>query len=126
MIQVKDNVYWLGLKDWDLRRFHGHELSTHRGSTYNTYLIRDEKTILVDTVWTPYQDAFLDILEKEVGIENIDGIVINHNEPDHGGSLGALMERIPNVPIYCSKKGVESIKGHFHKDWNFVPVKAGD
>ena len=84
MIQVKDNVYWLGLKDWDLRRFHGHELSTHRGSTYNTYLIRDEKTILVDTVWTPYQNDFLDILEKEVGIANIDGIVINHNDPDHG------------------------------------------
>lgn len=126
MIQVKDNVYWLGLKDWDLRMFHGHELSTHRGSTYNTYLIRDEKTILVDTVWTPYQNEFLDILEKEVGITNIDGIVINHNESDHGGSLGALMERIPNVPIYCTKRGVESIKGHFHKDWNFVPVKTGD
>ncbi len=126
MIQVKDNVYWLGLKDWDLRRFHGHELSTHRGSTYNTYLIRDEKTILVDTVWTPYQNDFLDILEKEVGIANIDGIVINHNEPDHGGSLGALMERIPNVPIYCTKRGVDSIKGHFHMDWNFVPVKTGD
>ena len=58
MIQVKDNIYWLGLRDWDLRRFHGHELSTHRGSTYNTYLIRDEKTILVDTVWTPYRMNF--------------------------------------------------------------------
>ena len=126
MIQVKDNVYWLGLRDWDLRRFHGHELSTHRGSTYNTYFIRDEKTILVDTVWTPYQQEFLDLLEKEVGIANIDGIVINHNAPDHGGSLGALMEKIPNVPIYCTKKGVETIKAHFHKDWNFVPVKTGD
>ncbi|NLN65270.1 MAG: MBL fold metallo-hydrolase [Clostridiaceae bacterium] len=126
MIQVKDNIYWLGLRDWDLRRFHGHELSTHRGSTYNTYLIRDEKTILVDTVWTPYKDEFLDLLEKEVGINNIDGIVINHNEPDHGGCLEALMDKIPNVPIYCSKKGVDIIKGHFHKDWNFVPVKTGD
>lgn len=126
MIQVKDNVYWLGLRDWDLRRFHGHELSTHRGSSYNTYLIKDEKTILVDTVWTPYQNDFLELLEREVGISNIDGIVINHNEPDHGGSLAALMERLPNIPIYCSRKGVETIKAHFHKDWNFVPVKTGD
>ncbi len=126
MIQVKDNVYWLGLRDWDLRRFHGHELSTHRGSTYNTYLIKDEKTILVDTVWTPYQNEFLELLEREVGISNIDGIVINHNEPDHGGCLAALMERLPNIPIYCSRKGVEIIKAHFHKDWNFVPVKTGD
>jgi len=126
MIKVKDNIYWLGLRDWDLRRFHGHELSTHRGSTYNTYLIRDEKTILIDTVWAPYQDEFLSILEKETGFSGIDGIVINHIEPDHGGCLGALMEKIPNVPIYCSKKGVETIKGHFHKDWNFIPVKTGD
>lgn len=126
MIQVKDNVYWLGLKDWGLRKFHGHELSTHRGSTYNTYLIRDEKNILVDTVWTPYQDEFLELLEREIGISNIHGIVINHNEPDHGGCLAALMERTPDIPIYCTKKGIESIKGHFHKDWNFVPVKTGD
>ncbi len=126
MIQVKDNVYWLGLKDWDLRRFHGHELSTHRGSTYNTYLIKDEKTILVDTVWTPYKEDFLELLEQQVGISNIDGIVINHMEPDHGGSLEAIMEIIPDVPIYCSRKGVDTIKGHFHKEWNFVPVKTGD
>ncbi len=126
MIQVKDNIYWLGLKDWDLRRFHGHELSTHRGSSYNSYLIKDEKTILVDTVWTPYKDDFLELLEREIGISNIDGIVVNHMEPDHGGSLEAIMEKIPEVPIYCSRRGVETIKGHFHKDWNFVPVKTGD
>lgn len=127
MIQVKDNVYWLGIKDWDLRRFHGHEFSTHRGSSYNTYLIRDEKNILVDTVWTPFQNEFLELIEKEVGFSNIDGIIINHMEPDHGGCLGALMELVPkDTPIYCSPKGVESIKNHFHKDWNFVPVKTGD
>lgn len=127
MIQVKDNVYWLGLKDWELRRFHGHEFSTHRGSSYNTYLIRDEKNILVDTVWTPFQKEFLEIIEKEVGFSNIDGIIINHMEPDHGGCLGALMELVPeNTPVYCSPKGVESIKGHFHKEWNVIPVRTGD
>lgn len=126
MIQVKDNIYWLGLRDWDLRRFHGHELSTHRGSSYNTYLIKDEKTVLVDTVWAPYQQEFLDIVEREVGFSNIDAVIINHNEPDHGGSLDALMEKIPNAPIYCSKRGVDSIKSHFHKDWNLIPMKTGD
>jgi anaerobic nitric oxide reductase flavorubredoxin len=126
VIQVKDNIYWLGLRDWELRSFHGHELSTHRGSTYNTYLIRDEKTILVDTVWTPYVKEFLELLDREAGISNIDGIVVNHCELDHGGCIEALLERIPNVPVYCSPKGVETIKKHFHKDWNFVPVKTGD
>ncbi|TYQ18040.1 UNVERIFIED_CONTAM: flavorubredoxin [Acetivibrio alkalicellulosi] len=126
MIEVKNNVYWVGIKDWDLRRFHGHELSTHRGSTYNSYIIKDEKTVLVDTVWNPYKEEFVENLEREVGLENIDMIIINHCEPDHAGSLGYLMEKIPNTPIYCSKNGEQSIKGHFHKDWNINVVKTGD
>ena len=126
MIEIKKNIYWTGIKDWDLRVFHGHELSTHRGSSYNSYLIKDEKTILVDTVWDPYKEEFVARLEKEVGLNNIDAIVINHIEPDHGGSLGYLMERIPNVPIYCTKNGVEIIKKTFHKEWNFNAVKTGD
>jgi len=127
LIQVKDNVYWIGLKDWELRRFHGHEYSTHRGSSYNTYLIRDEKNILVDTVWTPFKNEFIELIGKEVGFSNVHGIIVNHNEPDHGGCLDALMDVLPkDTPIYCSPKGVESIRKHFHKDWNFVPVKTGD
>lgn len=126
MVEIKKNVYWIGIKDWELRQFHGHEYSTHKGSTYNSYLIKDEKVVLIDTVWDPYKEEFAKRLEKEVGIQNIDAIVINHIEPDHGGSLGYIMENIPNVPIYCTKNGVEIIKRHFHKDWNFNIVKTGD
>ncbi|MCX7841972.1 MAG: flavodoxin domain-containing protein [Clostridia bacterium] len=126
MIEIKKNIYWTGIKDWDLRRFHGHELSTHRGSTYNSYLIKDKKTVLVDTVWDPYKEEFAERLEKEVGINSIDMIVINHIEPDHGGSLGYIMSRIPDTPIFCTKNGAEIIKRHFHKDWNFNIVKTGD
>ncbi|MCX7708255.1 MAG: flavodoxin domain-containing protein [Clostridia bacterium] len=126
MIEIKKNVYWVGVKDWSLRQFHGHELSTHRGSTYNSYLIKDEKTVLVDTVWDPYKEEFAERLEKEVGLQNIDMIVINHIEPDHGGSLGYIMSKIPNTPIYCTKNGADIIKRHFHQDWNFNIVKTGD
>jgi Uncharacterized flavoproteins len=126
MIQIKNKIFWCGIKDWELRQFHGHELSTHRGSTYNSYLIKDKKTVLVDTVWNPYKEEFVDRLDKNVGIRNIDMIVINHIEPDHGGSLGYLMEKIPEVPIYCTKNGADIIKKHFHKDWNFNIVKTGD
>lgn len=126
MLEIKKNIFWTGIKDWELKIFHGHELSTHRGSTYNSYILRDEKTILVDTVWSPYKEEFIDDLEKNVGIKNIDAIVINHTEPDHGGSLGYLMERIPGTPIYCTKNGSEIIRKHFHKDWNFNIVKTGD
>lgn len=126
MIEIKKDIYWTGIKDWGLRHFHGHELSTHRGSTYNSYLIKDEKTVLVDTVWDPYKEEYVDALDKEVGISNIDMIIVNHVEPDHGGSLDYLMSKIPNVPIYCTKNGADIIKRHFHKDWNFKIVKTGD
>lgn len=126
MIEIKKDIYWTGIKDWGLRHFHGHELSTHRGSTYNSYLIKDGKTVLVDTVWDPYKEEYVDALEKDVGLGNIDMIIINHVEPDHGGSLGYLMSKIPDVPIYCTKNGADIIKKHFHKDWKFNIVKTGD
>lgn len=126
MNRIKDEIYSVGIRDWELRHFHGHELSTHRGSTYNSYLIKDEKNILVDTVWDPFKEAFTDKLDEEVGLKNIDAIVINHIEPDHGGSLGYLMSKIPETPIYCTKNGAEIIKRHFQQDWNFNIVKTGD
>ncbi len=126
MIEIKKDIFWLGLKDWELREFHGHELSTHRGSSYNSYLIKDEKNVLIDTVWSPYKEEFADILEKEIGIDNIDMIVINHSEPDHAGSLGYIMSRIPDTPIYCTRNGADILKKYFGKDWNFNIVKTGD
>ncbi|MFA6309423.1 MAG: flavodoxin domain-containing protein [Clostridia bacterium] len=126
MIKIKNDIYWVGIKDWGVRNFHGHEFSTHRGSSYNSYLIKDEKTVLVDTAWTPYKEEYTERLEKEVGLKNIDMIVINHIEPDHGGSLGLLMSKIPDTPIYCTKNGADIIKKYFHKDWNFNIVKTGD
>lgn len=126
MIEIKKDIYWIGIRDWEIRSFHGNELSTHRGSSYNSYLIKDEKIVVVDTVWEPYKDIFVDNLEKEVGLQNIDMIVVNHCETDHSGSLPLLMSKIPNVPIYCTKNGAEMIKKHYHKDWNFNIVKTGD
>ncbi|HEX9062885.1 MAG TPA: flavodoxin domain-containing protein [Clostridia bacterium] len=126
MVEITKNIYWTGIRDWGIRVFHGHELSTHRGTTYNSYIIKDKKNVLVDTVWDPFKEEFLENLENDVGLQNIDLIVINHIEPDHGGSLGYLMEKIPNTPIYCTKNGAEIIKKHFHKDWNFNIVKTGD
>ena len=129
MYEIAKNIYWTGIKHWTLKYFHGYELSTQNGSTYNAYLIKDEKNILVDTVWYPFADEFAKKLEAEVGLANIDAVVINHIEPDHGGSLGRLFEcgLKPDTPVYCSKPGVEIIKKYFHKeDWNFQPVNSGD
>lgn len=124
--QIKNNVSWVGKIDWELRKFHGNEYSTHRGSTYNSYLVREEKTVLIDTVWKPYAKEYVDNLRKEIDLDKIDYVIANHAEIDHSGSLPELMQHIPETPVYCTKNGMKSIKGHYHKDWNFVPVKTGD
>ena len=124
--KITSRVSWVGKVDWELTTFHGDELSTHRGSSYNSYLIRDKKVALIDTVWQPYDREFVKRLQQEIDLDKIDYIVMNHNEIDHSGALPELMRHIPNVPIYCTKKGEAIIRGHYHQDWNFVNVKTGD
>ena len=123
---VKNNVSWVGKVDWELRTFHGEELSTHRGSSYNSYLLEEEKTVLIDTVWLPFAEEFVTSLAAEIDLNKIDYIVVNHGEVDHSGSLPALMKRIPQTPIYCTANAVKSLKGQYHQDWNFRVVKTGD
>jgi flavorubredoxin len=126
MKKIKKDVYWTGKVDWELRKFHGDEYSTHRGTTYNSFLVKDKKTALIDTVWSPFGAEFVENLDKHVPLREIDYVVAQHAEIDHSGALAELMEKIPDTPVYCTNNGVKSLKGHFHKDWNFVPVKTGD
>jgi flavorubredoxin len=123
---IKNNVSWVGKVDWELETFHGHELTTHHGSTYNSYLIQEEKTVLIDTVWKPFANEFVDNLAQEGVLDKIDFIVANHGEIDHSGALPELLRRIPDTPIYCTANAVKSLKGMYHQDWNFNVVKTGD
>lgn len=124
--KITKKVTWVGKIDWGLRKFHGDELSTHKGSSYNSYLIRDKKTVLIDTVWQPFAKEFIEELEKEIDLDEIDYIIANHGEIDHSGALTELMKLIPDTPIYCTGNGIKSLKGHYHQNWNFVQVKTGD
>ncbi len=124
--KIKEGITWVGKVDWELRRFHGEEYSTHKGTTYNSYLVRGEKTALIDTVWTPFAKEFVENLKKEIDLNSIDYIIANHAESDHSGALADLMREIPDTPVYCTAAGVKSLRGHFHQDWNFVSVKTGD
>ncbi|MCP3923670.1 MAG: anaerobic nitric oxide reductase flavorubredoxin [Desulfobacterales bacterium] len=125
-INVKNNVDWIGKIDWELRKFHGDEYSTHRGSSYNSYLIQEEKNVVIDTIWKPFAKDYIENLKTEIDLKKIDYIIVNHAEVDHSGSLPELMSLIPDTPIYCTKNALRSIKGHYHEDWNFNPVKTGD
>jgi len=124
--KIKNNVFWVGKTDWDIRKFHGNEYSTHRGTTYNSYLIKEEKIALIDTVWKPFSKEFVKNLSNELDLNKIDFIIANHAEIDHSGALPELMEKVPDKPVYCTANGVKSIKGHYHKDWDFKVVKTGD
>ncbi|MFC4803621.1 MBL fold metallo-hydrolase [Filifactor villosus] len=123
---VKSNVWWVGFIDWELEQFHGDDYSIYNGSSQNAYLIEEEKTVLIDTVWKPHDRHFIDNLKQEIDLNKIDYIIVNHGEIDHSGSLPALMKEIPDTPIYCTKNALSSLKGQFHEDWNFNVVKTGD
>lgn len=123
---IRNNVYWVGKNDWELRGFHGYEYSTHRGSSYNSYLIKEEKTILIDTVYQPFSHEFVENLANEIELSSIDYIISNHAEPDHSGALIELLRIIPGTPVYCTANGIKSIKGHYHQELNFKTVKTGD
>lgn len=125
-IKMTDKVSWVGKIDWELRTFHGEEYSTHRGSSYNSYLIRDEKTVLIDTVWEPFAEEFIENLKKEIDLEEIDYVISQHSEVDHSGALPLLLKEVPDLPVYCTANGAKILKAHYHKDWNFVEVKTGD
>ncbi len=124
---VKNNVFWVGKIDWELEFFHGSDYTIKHGSSQNAYLITEEKTVLIDTVWMPHAAEFVTNLASEVNLDQIDFIVINHGEIDHSGALPALMEKIPNTPIYCSASAIKSLNGQYHHpEWNYHVVKTGD
>lgn len=124
---IKNNVSWIGYIDWELEQFHGDEYSIINGSSQNSYLIEEEKTVLIDTVWAPHRFEFIENLKKEIDLNKIDYIVVNHGEVDHSGALVELLDLLPNIPVYCTKNAVKSLEGQYGKrGWNFQTVKTGD
>ena len=127
MIELKKNIYWLGTRDWASTSFHGHEMSTPHGTSYNSYVIKDKKTVLIDTCKVTKKEEYLHILENEVGFENIDLIISNHSEPDHSGSLFEVLKRAgKDTPVYCTQMGKKFISKFFGEDINFHVISTGD
>jgi len=124
-VQIKPNIYWVGAKDWKLREFHGY--TTHRGSTYNSYLIMDEKIVLVDTVKQHLYEEMLDRIKSITKPEKIDYIVCNHVEMDHSGVIPEISKLAPKAEIIISSNGDKGLREHFfNTDLNTKIVKSGD
>jgi Uncharacterized flavoproteins len=123
-IQIKENVYWVGGVDWNIRNFHGY--LTQRGSTYNAYLIIDEKITLIDTVKHYLFDEMLERISDVIDPADIDYVISNHVEQDHSGSLPEIMEIATKATLVTSPNGEKGLKAHFREDWNYRIVKSGD
>lgn len=129
-VKIKDGVYWVGVLDWDIRKYHGYTLN---GTSYNAYLIfGEDKVALIDNtypgtsdqMWGRIQDAFV----KENRELKLDVIIQNHVEKDHSGALKEIHKKFPKAPVYCTEIAVEGLKKHFPSisDADFKVVTTGD
>ena len=123
-VKVKEGINWVGAVDWNVRDFHGY--STYKGTTYNAFLVLDDKVTLFDTVKNGFQNDLIHNIHKVIEPEKIDYLVINHVEPDHSGSIAEVVERVKPEKIFCSSRGKKALLQHFHKeDWPYEVVETG-
>jgi flavorubredoxin len=122
--EIAKGIYSVGVADWNVRNFHGY--LTQKGTSYNAYLIIDEKITLIDTVKVQFAQELIDRISQVVNLEKIDYVVSNHVEMDHSGAMPELMKRLPNATVLTSQSGAKEYKLHFNPDWKFQIVKTGD
>ncbi|ABW19488.1 FprA family A-type flavoprotein [Alkaliphilus oremlandii] len=124
-VEIKKGIYWVGAVDWNIREFHGPSYHTRRGTSYNSYLIVDEKITLVDIVDADFADVMLDNIREIIDPSKIDYIVVNHIEPDHSGSFPKLMEVATNAKVFCTQKGKDGMLQHYFGNYDYNIVKTG-
>jgi flavorubredoxin len=125
-IKILPEIYSVGVVDWNIRTFHGHTYSTNRGSSYNAYLIVDEKITLIDTVLGSFSEEFINNIREIVPVEKIDYIIANHVETDHSGALPEIVRLCPKAKIFGTKNCKEGLYRYYYGDWDFQAVKTGD
>lgn len=124
-VKISENIYSVGVIDWNIRDFHGY--STEKGSSYNAYLIIDEKVVLIDTVKKEFTDKMLENISSVIDPKRIDLVISNHTEMDHSGGLPRVMHYIgEDKPVYCSKMGLKNLSKHFHSRLNLRAVENGE
>ena len=123
-IEIAKDIYWVGAKDWNIRDFHGY--STYDGSTYNAYLVIDEKVTLIDAVKKEFSDELINKISQIIDPKKIDYVISNHTEMDHSGALPRVMHAVgEDKPLYCSKVGHKNLSLHYPNKWNYHPVENG-
>ncbi|OEU66489.1 MAG: MBL fold metallo-hydrolase [Desulfobacterales bacterium PC51MH44] len=124
-VEIAKDIYDVGVNDWNIRDFHGY--STKQGTSYNAFLIVDEKIVLIDTVKKGFSDQLIDNISQIIDPKTIDYVISNHTEMDHSGGLPRVMHKIgEEKPLYCSKMGAKNLARHFPQKWNYKAVETGE
>lgn len=123
--EIKDNIFWVGYIDWSVRDFHSY--TTSRGATYNSYLILDDKNVVVDAVKAPYVETLVENIKEKISLDEVSYVVCNHAEPDHSGGLPRIMQLCKNAELVCDSKCQDILSRHYDtSEWKFKVVKTGD
>ncbi|MCJ7613428.1 flavodoxin domain-containing protein [Candidatus Bathyarchaeota archaeon] len=125
-VKVLENIFWVGVVDWNIRHFHGFTYSTHRGTTYNAYLIIDKKIVLVDTVEHPFAVEMIEKIKEVIDPSKIDYIIANHVESDHSGSIKEILKLAPDATVVGTANCKAGLEKHYFGNWKFQVVKTGD
>ena len=124
-VEIKKDIYWVGVKDWNLVEFHGY--ATPHGSTYNSYLIMDEKITLVDGVKHYMSDEMIARVKSLTDFSKIAYVIVNHVEMDHSGNIPEIMKLAPQAKVVTNAAGKAALEAHFDTEgWNFEIIKTGD
>lgn len=125
-VKILPDIYSVGVVDWKVRTFHGHTYSTNRGTTYNAYLIIDEKIALVDTVLGSFSEELVRNIREIVPLEKIDYVIANHVETDHSGALPLIMKLCPKAKVLGTEKCKAGLAKHYYGNWDFQVAKSGE
>ncbi|MGE4357964.1 MAG: FprA family A-type flavoprotein [Candidatus Omnitrophota bacterium] len=125
-IEIKKDIYWVGVIDWNIRNFHGHTYTTKRGTTYNAYLIIDDKIALIDAVMGSFSEELIKKIKEIVPLENIDYIVANHVETDHSGAIPELLKLCPKAKVIGTAKCKDGLWRNYYVNMDFQVVRTGD
>jgi flavorubredoxin len=124
-IEIAKGIFDVGVNDWNIRDFHGY--STHLGTSYNAFLIIDEKVALIDTVKSEFSDQLIENISAVIDPKKIDVVISNHTEMDHSGGLPRIMHRIgEEKPLFCSRMGFKNLSKHYSPKLNYRPVEDGE
>jgi flavorubredoxin len=121
MISVKEGIYWVGAVDWNIRNFHGYV--THRGSSYNSYLVVDEKVALIDFVKAPFAEEQVAHISEVIDPKKVNYIVANHAEPDHSGSIRRVIEACPNAEVIATERCINTLLKYYGGDLKITPIE---